>query len=149
MLDAVFPGAIVVCTHRDPVPVALSMIAMITYTARMHCSPVPVQEIASSWIDRLQTMLDALVRDRDVIPPERSIDIRFDDFMADELGVAERVYDLAGEPLTNAARTATTDYLSGHQRGRLGQIATSAEMFGLDEHDLRARFTGYVERFLA
>jgi hypothetical protein len=149
VLDAVFPGAIVVCTHRDPVPVALSMIAMLTYTARMHCAPVPVQEIAASWIDRLQTMLDALVHDRDVIPPESSTDVRFDDFMADELGIAERVYDLAGEPLTNAARTAMADYLQGHQRGRLGQIATSAEMFGLDEHDLHARFTRYTDRFLA
>jgi hypothetical protein len=148
-LDAVFPGAIVVCTHRDPVPVALSMIAMLTYTARMHCAPVPVQEIAASWIDRLQTMLDALVHDRDVIPPESSTDVRFDDFMADELGIAERVYDLAGEPLTNAARTAMSDYLQDHQRGRLGQIATSAEMFGLDEHDVQARFTRYTDRFLA
>jgi hypothetical protein len=149
VLDAVFPGAIVVCTHRDPVPVALSMIAMLTYTARMHCAPVPVQEIAASWIDRLQTMLDALVHDRDVIPLESSTDVRFDDFMADELGIAERVYDLAGEPLTNAARTAMADYLQGHQRGRLGQIATSAEMFGLDEHDVQARFTRYTDRFLA
>jgi hypothetical protein len=149
VLDAVFPGAIVVCTHRDPVPVALSMIAMLTYTARMHCAPVPVQEIAGSWIDRLQTMLDALVHDRDVIPPESSTDVRFDDFMADELGIAERVYDLAGEPLTNAARTAMADYLQGHQRGRLGQIATSTEMFGLDEHDVHARFTRYTDRFLA
>jgi len=149
VLDAVFPGVIVVCTHRDPVPVALSMIAMLTYTARMHCAPVPVQEIAASWINRLQTMLDALVRDRDAIPPERSTDVRFDGFMADELGVAERAYDLAGEPLTNAARAAMADYLLGHQRGRLGQIATSAEMFGLDEHDLHARFSRYTDRFLA
>jgi Sulfotransferase family len=148
VLDAVFPGAIVLCTHRDPVPVALSMIAMITYSARMYCSPVPVHEIAASWIERLQMMLDALVRDRDVIPPERSIDIRFDDFMADELGIAERVYDLAGEPLTNAARAAMADYLVSHQRGRLGKVATSAEMFGLDRHDLGRRFTRYVERFL-
>src|SRR3984957_6997191 len=148
VLDAVFPGAIVLCTHRDPVPVTLSMIAMLTYTARMHCSPVPVHAIAASWVDRLQMMLGALVRHRDVVPPERSIDIRFDDFMADELGIAERVYDLAGEPLTAATRTAMVDYLSGHQRGRLGQIATSAEMFGLDEHDLRPRFTRYVDRFL-
>ena len=149
VLDAVFPGVVVVCTHRDPVPVALSMMAMLTYTARMHRSPVPVQEIAASWADRLQLMLDALLRDRDAIPPERSIDVRFDDFMADELGVAERVYDLAGEPLNGAARTAMADYLLDHRRGRLGQVATSAEMFGLDEHDLRARFARYLERFLA
>jgi hypothetical protein len=148
VLNAVFPGVIVVCSHRDPVPVTLSMVAMVTYAARMHCSPVPVRKIAASWVERLQMMLDALVDDRGAIPPGRSIDVRFDDFMADEFGVAEKVYHLAGEPLTKAARTAMSDYLRDHQRGRLGQIVTSAEMFGLDEHDLPARFSRYIERFL-
>ena len=148
VLEAVFPGVVVVFTHRDPVPVVLSMIAMLTYTARMHRDPVPVHEIAASWVDRLGLMLDALVRDRDVIGPERSTDIRFDEFMADELGIAEQVYALAGEPLKHETRSAITDYLAGHQRGRLGVIATSCEMFGLDEKDLQARFTPYVERFL-
>lgn len=149
VLDRVFPGSIVVFTHRDPVPVALSMIAMITYSARMHRSPVPVERIAASWIDRLDDMLSALVRDRDAIGPERSIDVRFDDFMADEIGVAERVYALAGEPFTAQARTAIDEYLAGHRRGRLGAVATSCEMFGLEESDLRRRFAPYAERFLA
>ena len=149
VLDRVFPGRIVVFTHRDPVPVALSMIAMITYSARMHRSPVPVHEIAEYWIDRLDHMLTALIRDRDAIGPERSIDIRFDDFMADELGVAERVYALADEPFTEPAQTAVAGYLAGHQRGRLGNVETSHEMFGLSEDGMRARFAPYVERFLS
>jgi Sulfotransferase family len=149
VLDRVFPGVVVVFTHRDPVPVALSMMAMLTYSARMHRSPVPVQEIAAYWADRLDVMLAALVRDRGVIGPERSLDIRFDDFMADEPGVAQQVYDLAGESLTDVSRSAVADYLSGHQRGRLGRVATSCEMFGVDEADLRARFAPYVEQFLA
>ena len=148
VLDRVFPGRIVVFTHRDPVPVALSMIAMITYSARMHRTPVPVHQIAASWIDRLEQMLTALVRDRDTIGPQRSVDIRFDDFMANELGVAEHVYALACEPFTEEARTAIAGYLAGHQRGRLGNVETSWEMFGLTEEDLRARFAPYVERFL-
>src|ERR1700752_2853390 len=85
VLNRVFPDCIVVFTHRDPVPVALSMIAMITSSARMHRCPVPVQQIADFWIDRLDQMLSALVRDRDTIGPDRSIDIRFDDFMAGEV----------------------------------------------------------------
>jgi Sulfotransferase family len=149
VLDRVFPGSIVIFTHRDPVPVALSMIAMITYSARMHRSSVPVERIAASWIDRLERMLSTLVRDRETIGPERSIDIRFDDFMGDEVGVAERVYALAGEPLTDQAGTAIADYLAGHRRGRLGNVVTSCEMFGLDEADLRRRFAPYVQRFLA
>jgi hypothetical protein len=149
VLDKVFPGIAVVCTHRDPVPVALSMVAMITYSARMHRSVVPVEEIAAAWIDRLELMLAALVRDRDVIAAERSIDVSFDDFMADELGVAEQVYGLVGEAVTEDARAAITGYLAGHQRGRLGKVATSCEMFGLDEDDLHTRFAPYVSRFLS
>lgn len=148
VLDRVFPDGIVVFTHRDPVPVALSMIAMITYSARMHRSPVPVEQIARSWIDRLDQMLSALVRDRDTLGPERSIDVRFDDFMANEVGVAEQVYALSGEPFTDEARTAIADYLAGHRRGRHGQVETSCEMFGLTEDALRDRFAPYVERFL-
>ncbi|GLE51520.1 sulfotransferase family protein [Mycobacterium montefiorense] len=148
LLDRVFPDSIVVFTHRDPVPVALSMIAMITYSARMHRSPVPVEQIAGSWIDRLDQMLTALVRDRDAIGPQRSIDVRFNDFMGDELGVAERVYALAGESFTDEARKPIADYLAGHQRGRLGNVETSFEVFGLQESALRERFAPYVERFL-
>jgi hypothetical protein len=148
VLDRVFPDSIVVFTHRDPVPVALSMSAVITYSARVHRSPVPVEQIAESWIDRLDQMLSALIRDRDTLGPERSIDIRFDDFMADELGVAEELYALAGEPFDEPARTASADYLAGHRRGRLGNVETSCEMFGLKEETLRERFAPYVERFL-
>jgi hypothetical protein len=149
VLDKVFPGLAIVCTHRDPVPVAISMVAMLTYSARMHRSPVPVEEIANGWIDRLELMLAALVRDRDAIAKERSTDVTFDEFMADELGIAERVFGLVGEPMTDDARTAMAAYRAGHERGRLGKVATSCEMFGLDEDDLRARFAPYVRRFLS
>jgi len=54
----------------------------------MRCTP--------AWIDRLERKLTALVRDRGAIAPERSIDVPFDDFMAGEHGVAERVYGLVG-----------------------------------------------------
>ena len=79
MLEKVLPAWVL--TDRDPVPVALSMVAMLTYSARMHPA-VPVEQIATEWIDRLEWMLASLARDRGVIAPERSIDVTFDDFMA-------------------------------------------------------------------
>ena len=149
VLDAVFPGVVVAFTHRDPVPVALSMIAMITYSARMYTDVVDVEGIAAAWVDRLEQLLDACVQQRDLISPERSVDIRFDDFMADELGTARRVYTMAGEPFDGPVHTSITAYLSDHRRGRLGRVATSAQLFGLDEDNLRQRFTGYTQRFLS
>ncbi|GAA2561919.1 sulfotransferase [Mycolicibacterium diernhoferi] len=148
VLDKVFPGVVVAFTHRDPVPVALSMIAMIAYSERMHRDTVDVSRIANRWVDRLGQLLEGCVRDRHVIGPERSVDIRFEDFLTDEVGTAERLYALAGEPFDDAARGAITDYLAAHRRGRLGRVATSPEMFGLDPDAVRARFGGYSERFL-
>ena len=148
VLERVFPGVIVAFTHRDPIPVALSMITMITYSERMHRDEVDVGLIAGAWVDNLDRLLESCVRDRDVIPADRSVDIRFDDFMADELGTAERLYALAGEPFDDAARAAITDYLTAHPRGRLGRVATSWDMFGIDEEGLRARFASYIDRFL-
>ena len=148
VLNAVMPGVIVVFTHRDPVPVALSMIAMVTYAERMHRDSVDVAGAARTWIDRLEQLLGACVRDRGVIPADRSLDIRFDEFMADERGVAESIYRVAGEEYTDDIRSAVSDYLRAHRRGRHGRVHTSAQMFGLDPDELRDRFASYSAKFL-
>nr|ABP46854.1 conserved hypothetical protein [Mycolicibacterium gilvum PYR-GCK] len=149
VIGRVLPGVRVVFTHRDPVPVALSMIAMVTYSARMHRDHVDVPVVAAAWVDRLEKLLDACVRDREVIAPDRSLDVRFDDFMADELGVAESIYALTGEDFDGRSRAAVAQYLQSHRRGRHGRVHTSADMFGLDPEELRERFAPYSARFLS
>jgi hypothetical protein len=148
VLNKVMPTATVVFTHRDPIPVALSMIAMVTYSERMHRDRVDVPTLAAAWVDRLEKLLGAVVRDRDTVGAARSIDVRFDDFMADEVAVADSVYQLTGEPFDDAARSAITGYLQTHRRDRHGRVHTSAKMFGLDTDELRARFAPYISRFL-
>jgi hypothetical protein len=148
VLAAAFPGAAVVITHRDPVNVVVSMATMVAYTARMHRTPVPVERLAAYWADRIEVMLGALLRDRDVLPQSASIDVRFEEFMADDLATAERVHRLAGEPVTDAAAAAMRAYLDGHQRDRYGRIDYRAEDIGLDPDDLRGRFAAYSARFL-
>lgn len=76
------------------------------------------------------------------------MDVRFDDYMADQIGVAEMVYALAGESMTDEDRIAIDGYLAEHKRNRFGKVQTSCDMFGIDEHDLRERFAPYTQRFL-
>lgn len=149
VLAKVFPGAAVVLTHRDPVSVAVSMATMVVYTARMYRSEVPVERLANYWADRIETMLTSVVADRDVLPAATSMDVRFDDFMADDLGTVAQVYDLAGEPLTGEVKDAIAGYLDTHQRDRHGRVDYRAADIGLDTGELRERFAPYAERFLA
>lgn len=148
VLADVFPDATVVLTHRDPVAVTISMATMVVYTARMYRSEVPVARLAGYWADRIEIMLAKLVADRDVLPATTSMDVRFDDFMADDLGTAARVYELAGEPLSADASAAMQDFLETHQRDRHGRIDYRAADLGLDPDELRERFAGYTRRFL-
>lgn len=146
----VFPGATVVITHRDPAHVVTSLATMVAYTERMfRAAPLDPHDTGRRWADRLEVMLDALLRDRDELGPDTSIDLPFDQFMADQEGALERVLALAGEDFTSTARAGAADYLATHARGHLGRVDYRPEAVGLDPDELRARFAPYSRRFLS
>lgn len=148
ILAKVFPDATFIITHRDPVDVSVSMATMMTYVMRMTVEEVDVPTVANYWIGRIDEMLSACVRDRHLLPAERSIDVRFEDFMVDNLAMVRRIWDLAEYRPGPESIRAVEDYQAGHTRGRLGQIEYRAEDLGLDTGDLRRRFTPYIDRFV-
>lgn len=149
VLDRVFPGATVVVTHRDPVHIVTSMATMIAYADRMFRHPVDPLRVGAVWADRLGLMLDDLMRDRDRLTQIVATDLRFDDFLADQVGAVERILALAGEEFTDDARAGVAGYLESHTRGHLGRVAYRPEQVGHDAAELRKRFAPYAERFLA
>ena len=146
-LSTVFPDATHVLTHRDPGDVTVSMVTMIVYAARMHLDRVDPIAISGYWQDLLADLLTACVRDRDLLPPGRSMDVRFDDFMSDELGVVAAAYALADQPLDQQAVGAHREYLATHQRNRHGAVIYEPERIGVDPAAVRARLADYCERF--
>jgi len=148
-LDRVFPGATIVVTHRDPVHIATSMATMIAYADRMFRHPVDPHRVRAVWADRLEAMLNDLLRDRDKLTRTASIDVRFEDFLADQVGTVEEILALAGEEFTDDARSGVDGYLASHERGHLGRVAYRPEQVGHDPEELRRRFARYTDRFLA
>jgi len=147
VLVDVFPDATFVVTHRDATAVTASMTTMVCYGARMSMAhPDPVA-FGAHWSKRLETMLRACARDRDVLPADRSTDVRFHEFMADESGTVEHIYDLAGQPMTAEARAAMEQFVADHPRGRHGAIEYDLTQFGLDRDACRAQFQFYTDRF--
>lgn len=148
VLAKVFPDATFIITHRDPVDVAVSMATMMSYCMRMTVEKVDVPLVANFWVDRIDDLLSACIRDRHVLPADRSIDVKFDEFMADDMGTVRRIWDVAGYRPTAKSEKAVTDYLSSHTRNRLGRVDYRPEDLGLDKDELRKRFAPYVERFV-
>jgi hypothetical protein len=143
----VFPDAVVVVTHRDPVEVTASMATMMAYTSRLQLEQVDPVAIGGHWSRIVEQLLDGCVADRDLLPTDRSIDIRFDDFMADDLATVAAIYELADQPLDATARAAHADYVRTHQRDRHGRVARDLGAVGIDPVERRTSLAGYIERF--
>lgn len=145
-LNRVFPDAAVVVTHRDPLAVLQSALTMIAYGDRLRRDRIDLPELADYWIARIERLLQRCVAERAVLP--KALDVRFDEYMADQLGTIQRVYALADLELTPQARARIEAYLAANPRGKHGQVAYDiAGDFGIDVPALRERFAFYSDRF--
>ena len=142
-----FPDATFVVTHRDPVSVTASMVTMLAYSARMSHDRVDLAWMGRYWADRLERMLRSCVAGRDALPADRTIDVRFDEFMSDDMAMVDRVYEMAGQPMTEDARRSMAAFMATHPRGRHGAVRYGLSTFGLDPAERRAALAFYSERF--
>ena len=143
-----FPDAIVVVTHRDPVAVVQSTATMLTYGARALYRDTRPEWYRDYWTDRIGRLLDASLRDRDRLPAGRTVDVFFHEYMADEMGTLQRVYDCAGIELTDEARAEIEGYRAAHPRGKEGRVLYDLRRdFSTTPDEVRSRFGTYMERF--
>jgi hypothetical protein len=98
-------------------------------------------------VDRLHRMLTACAEWRDALPADRTIDVHFDDFMADDMAMVTRIYEIAGQPLTKEGERAMSGFIRDHPRGRHGGVVYDLSQFGMDRAQLKTRFQAYTARF--
>jgi hypothetical protein len=142
-----FPDATFVLTHRDPVSVTASMVTMLAYSTRLGHDRVDTRWIGEYWADRLEQMLHTCVDQRHLLPDGQTIDVRFDEFMDDDLAMVRRIYGLSGQPLTDEAVGAMDAFMAEHPRGRHGGVCYDLAQFGIDRARLGDSLAFYVDRF--
>jgi hypothetical protein len=147
LLDT-FPDATIAFTLRDPVAVLQSAITMLAYGDRLRRVQIEPDELAAYWIDRIERLLRAAVRDAALIPADQRVDVEFGAFMADDLAMATSILATAGLEFTDRCRTQLTAYLAGNPRNKEGRVLYDLRGdFGLDPDDLYDRFAFYFDAF--
>lgn len=148
VLQAVFPDATVVVTHRDPVAVIQSAMTMLAYGQRLNRHRVDIESLAEYWPDRIEYLLRRCVETRKLLPEAKSLDAPFHVFMADDMAMVEKIYAKAGLALTAQARAEMQQFIDAHPRGKHGQMQYNLkEDFGIDPAVLRERFRFYFDAF--
>jgi hypothetical protein len=121
---------------------------MLGYGQRINRKRVDLDGLVMYWSDRVLHLLQACVNDRAAWPAEQSIDVLFHEFMADDLGMVEKIYATANLAMTASARSELQRFIDEHPRGKDGRVVYNLRGdFGVDPAQLRTRFSFYFDRF--
>jgi hypothetical protein len=143
-----FSDATVAFSHRDPVAVIQSAVTMLAYGDRMRRHHIDPEGLVDYWTDRIERLLRACVRDRALIPADRSIDIRFHELAGNEMTVLQTLYEYNGTGLSSDVKASLQGYLDENPRGKHGRMVYDLERdFDRSPDELRSRFAFYLERF--
>jgi hypothetical protein len=143
-----YPDAFIVQIHRDPLAILQSVLTMRGLSVLSDQKYPDVQAHVAYWVDRIERMLRAYLRDITKVPAGQRLDILFADVIADDVGTAQKVLDFAGLPSGPPSAADMRTYMDSHPRGKDGRVVYDlAGDFNLDVPALRRRFAFYREAF--
>jgi len=142
-----FPDATIVHCHRDPRQVIPSFAALGTAGRRIGSDVVDPVEVGNEMFGYWADQLDRYLIVRPQLPPDRILDLRFDEIRKDVVGVIRRIYARAGRELTLEAVEAFRSYEKNRPEHHFGNYEYNAEQHGLSLAGIDARFAEYRHAF--
>ncbi len=113
----------------------------------MQYEPVAPEELGPAVLDYLARSVDHAMALRERLPPDRFVDVRYTDFLADPLGVARRVHDAFGLPFDGAAKQAMEAHVAANPQNKHGRHDYGLAEFGLTRERVLDRLSAYVTRY--
>ena len=137
LLD-VFPDAMIVQTHRElrrTLPSLCSMVACFRNLVFPECPPAA---LGRECLERANAVLSAGRAARDGHPPERFLDITYDELTRDPLAQVTRIHRHFGLDFSPAHQDAARRWLEAHPPHQDGIHRYSMAQFGLDDDAIAA-----------
>lgn len=146
---SMYPDARIVVCHRDPLAM-ISSVTSLTATLRFgHANTVDFHALARETMDQFGRNLDAVLAQRrsGLLTDAQVVDVLFDEFIRDQVGVVRGIADHFGLPAGDATERAIAEHLAGKPAARSGGHQHSVDDLGLDIAAERSRFAPYMQQF--
>jgi hypothetical protein len=141
-LDAlleVYPDAVIIQTHRDPRAVLASVCGLNAHAAAGWSSVFHGAVVGRAQLSLWSRGLRSFEEARERHDPAHFIDVRYEDFVADPLGVVGAIYDRLDSSLSDSVRAAMSDAFRGT---RAASRRYDLSEFGLTASEVDAAFSG-------
>jgi Sulfotransferase family len=146
-LDAVYPDARFVMTHRDVGKVLPSVCALYSTLSTILTERPDPEAIGAHNSEVWRTALERLIDFRDRGNDHRFFDLAFDAVQRDPIGQVAQLYADLGDDLSDKASQRMREWWAQSSENRSGPGSYSPGTFGLDPTTIDEKFAFYYERF--
>jgi hypothetical protein len=147
VLFEMYPDALVVQTHREPLevlPSAASLTTVLRSTFSDSVDPAAIgREMTKYWEDALEKLIGA----RNGLRSHAFFDVDYSDLVGDPIAVVRRIYRRLETELSSSAELRMREFLKSHSPARHGRHSYSLAEFGMNPLNLSERFSSYRARF--
>jgi hypothetical protein len=144
-----YPDARIVFTQRHPVKSLTSYASLTALVRTLGSDHVDKVEIAADWSVRLKRVLEHVwsVRMAKKYPDAVFLDVLFSDFVRNQFGVVEKIYDTFDLPMSEDGAVAMRKFIDENPPGVHGIHRYEPEEYGVRADAVNDTFRSYIERF--
>ncbi|MCZ0952515.1 MAG: sulfotransferase [Rhodospirillaceae bacterium] len=145
-LFEVYPDARIVMPHRQPSRFLASVASLIASTRSLYTDHRDPVQYGRALLQTWGRYLDRFLRDRETLDRENNfVDFHFDDFVHNQMGIVETIYERYGWRLDPHSRARMEEFLRRERKDKHGVHTYSLEQFGIAPADIDREFSGYNE----
>ena len=145
----VFPDARLIWAHRDPYKATGSLCNLFKMPKSLvhHAEAVDLEAMGRNAMTQMKSHVERPLRTRDRIGDDRFFHMYYHEMMNDPMDVMRRIYDWAGDELTNETAARMQTWLTEHPQDRFAPNTYSLDQYGLSVEKLKPTFAEYLATF--
>jgi len=144
-LFEVYPDALIVQTHRDPVEVIPSVCSLCWSSRSAINIGTDIRSFGRSTLDLWERAIRNMMNARAGRDPRQFFDLSFESFVADPVAAIREIYEAFGIDDSAEADARIRSFREANPRARHGEHRYTVEEWGLDAGEIVERFAEYAE----
>ncbi len=142
----VYPDARVIMTHRHPGKVVPSVTSLISSLRSLYSDEEDLNRTGKEQVAIWSSYFNRFLESRKELNKEdQIIDLRFEDFVKDQMGTLRKIYNKFGWEMSELTKNKMEVFLAQNPKDKHGAHDYSLKDFGLDEVQIKESFAKYIQ----
>ena len=144
-LFEVYPDAKIIMTHRHPAKIVASATSLISSVRSLYSNHEDVNRSGKEQCKMWSDCFDRFLKDRQQLDKEdQIIDLKFEDFVGDQMGTVKKIYQQFNWQLTEASKLNMENFLAANPKDKHGVHNYSLEQIGLTNEIINQAYKDYI-----